>query len=222
MAGIENNIVYGGGFKLTESFAKDILNMQRDATDVSRINHTGSPEGVISANPSSLCHDPVSGSVYVKATGTGNTGWQLVAVAGSKTVLSVAVTANYNIAINAVVPLDFPGVFLDSAGGWVTNTYTFQSSGNFKVGFCGHFLSNAGFNLCDVFLRHNGNLIYHGTGVKSASNPFSCVSNGEMLLPFAATDTLEVVIFCQTTDAAPAAAQGFAAGYFNTFTIEQV
>lgn len=49
--------------------------MQKEVDDVSFINHTGNPEGVVSANPSSESHDPVSGIIYRKSTGTGNTGW---------------------------------------------------------------------------------------------------------------------------------------------------
>lgn len=78
MAGIQNTTLFSQGERLQTSSAQDIAEMQTDATDVSRINHTGDPEGVVSANPSSLCHDPVSGSVYQKQTGTGNTGWQLI------------------------------------------------------------------------------------------------------------------------------------------------
>jgi len=93
MAGIENNIVFGGGFKLEVSSSRDISDMQRASTDVSRINHTGSPEGVISANPSSLSHDPVAGIVYIKSSGTGNTGWSAISLA-SGTVTSVSGTLN--------------------------------------------------------------------------------------------------------------------------------
>src|SRR6185436_6758225 len=75
MAGIQNTIIFSQGERLQASSAQDVAEMKTDATDVSRINHTGSPEGVINANPSSLCHDPVSGVVYYKSAGTGNTGW---------------------------------------------------------------------------------------------------------------------------------------------------
>ena len=78
MAGIQNNIIYGGGYKLQTSSARDISDMQMLASDVSKVNHIGSPEGVVSANPSSLCHDPVSGIVYIKQTGVGNTGWAVL------------------------------------------------------------------------------------------------------------------------------------------------
>jgi len=83
MAGIENNIIYGGGFKLQTSSSRDISDMQRTSLDVSSINHVGTPEGSISANPSSLCYDPVSGIVYVKQSGTGNTGWAALSTSGS-------------------------------------------------------------------------------------------------------------------------------------------
>jgi hypothetical protein len=89
MAGIQNNIIFGGGFKLQASSAIDISNMQNLSTDVSNINSIGNPEGFISANPSSFCHDSVSGTVYFKKTGTGNTGWLAVG-----TVLSVSGTLN--------------------------------------------------------------------------------------------------------------------------------
>jgi len=75
MAGIQNTIIFSQGERLQASNAQDIAEMQTEATDVSRINHTGDPEGVVSANPSSLSHDPVSGSIYQKQSGTGNTGW---------------------------------------------------------------------------------------------------------------------------------------------------
>lgn len=78
MAGIENNILFSSGQKLSPSSADDITRMQAHATDVATINHTGNPEGVIAANPSSLSHDPVSGVIYLKVSGTGNTGWSAI------------------------------------------------------------------------------------------------------------------------------------------------
>jgi pectin methylesterase-like acyl-CoA thioesterase len=75
MAGIENKIFFGEGLKLQPSSSDSILRMQENIDDVSTINHTGDPEGVVSANPSSISHDPVSGNIYLKQTGTGNTGW---------------------------------------------------------------------------------------------------------------------------------------------------
>jgi|SRR6185436_6681354 len=81
MAGIQNTTLFSQGERLQTSSAQDISEMQTDATDVSRINYTGNPEGVVSANPSSMSHDPVSGNIYQKQTGTGNTGWALIGTA---------------------------------------------------------------------------------------------------------------------------------------------
>jgi len=36
---------------------------------------SGSPEGVITANPRALAWDESAGTLYIKRTGTGNTGW---------------------------------------------------------------------------------------------------------------------------------------------------
>jgi hypothetical protein len=75
MAGFENDVMYAIGDRLEPSTAQAIAVMQNASTDVSRINHTGNPESVVSANPSSLCHDPSNGTLYVKNSGIGNTGW---------------------------------------------------------------------------------------------------------------------------------------------------
>ena len=83
MAGFENTIVFSNGEKLSPSSSDDISRMQEQSTDISRINHVGNPEGVVSANPASLSHDPVSGFIYVKETGTGNTGWGLLTTSAS-------------------------------------------------------------------------------------------------------------------------------------------
>ena len=39
---------------------------------------TGSPEGVVTANEGTLYIDQVSQAVYIKGTGTGNTGWKII------------------------------------------------------------------------------------------------------------------------------------------------
>lgn len=77
MAGIQNKIIFGDGFKLFPSSAADINQMQETDT-ISFINYSlGSPEGVVNANPASLCYNPVTGDLYKKGSGTGNTGWVL-------------------------------------------------------------------------------------------------------------------------------------------------
>lgn len=91
MAGFENTIVFSSGEKLSPSSSDDISRMQENSTDVSRINHTGNPEGAVSANPGSLCHDPVSGIIYYKATGTGNTGWNSLVLPAGNVVIATPV-----------------------------------------------------------------------------------------------------------------------------------
>ncbi len=78
MSGFDNEVLYSIGQRLEPSTSQAIGLMQKASTDVSIINHIGDPEGVVSANPSSLSHDPVSGNLYLKQTGTGTTGWILI------------------------------------------------------------------------------------------------------------------------------------------------
>ena len=77
MSGFDNEVLYASGERLERSTTQAIALMQKTATDVSIINFTGNPEGLVAANPASLCHVPSTGAVYRKATGTGNTGWVL-------------------------------------------------------------------------------------------------------------------------------------------------
>lgn len=74
MPGSDNNVQYSQGYRLEPSSAEDVLLMQ-ETSSVSEISGTGSPEGAISANPSSVFHDRTAGNIWLKQTGTGNTGW---------------------------------------------------------------------------------------------------------------------------------------------------
>ncbi len=124
MAGIENSIVFGGGFKLSPSSSRDISDMQRTSVDVSNVNHTGTPEGSISANPSSLSHDPVSGVIYVKATGTGTTGWAALSTASS-TVTSVTGTPNRITSTGGTAPqIDIDAAYVGQASITTLGTIT--------------------------------------------------------------------------------------------------
>lgn len=78
MSGFDNEVLYCIGERLQPSTAQAITIMQKTADDVSVMNISGSPEGVASANPSSIAHDRASGSLYLKQTGTGNTGWSAI------------------------------------------------------------------------------------------------------------------------------------------------
>lgn len=96
MSGFDNEVVVSLGERLQPSTAQAVMLMQGDPTDVSRINHVGNPNGAVAANPSSLSHDPVSGNVYIKTTGTGNTGWDLITQGTPTPVGSLAYFANAN------------------------------------------------------------------------------------------------------------------------------
>lgn len=64
----------------TERTAAYIEEMTRQVNASTMLSGTGSPEGVITANPKTLYMDEsgTAGSIlYVKKTGTGNTGWIL-------------------------------------------------------------------------------------------------------------------------------------------------
>ena len=82
MAGIDNSVLNGIGIRLEDSTSQSISIMQDDANGLSIINYTATPEGAVSANPGSLCMDRTNGTLYLKVTGTGNTGWSQITPGG--------------------------------------------------------------------------------------------------------------------------------------------
>lgn len=78
MPGSENNVQYSKGYRLEASGAEEYQLAQKTSTDVSELNVSGDPEGVVPANPGSVAHDRTNGAYYLKVTGTGNTGWSRV------------------------------------------------------------------------------------------------------------------------------------------------
>jgi hypothetical protein len=103
MAGIDNDVNFGQGYRLEDTPSSKYPLMQQDATDVGQYNNAGSPEGVVSANPGSLCHDRTNGVIYYKNTGTGNTGWVLIPSGGA---VGLTITGN------------FGGPLTPTAGNW--------------------------------------------------------------------------------------------------------
>lgn len=79
MAGFDNDVLNSRGDRLEVSNTQDIQIMQKGINTISRINYSGDPNGAVSANPASLSHDPITGDVWRKTSGTGNTGWQKMA-----------------------------------------------------------------------------------------------------------------------------------------------
>lgn len=54
------------------------LSEQSDAPSGAYVTGAGSPEGVVTASPGVVYQDTTNGLLYVKNTGTGNTGWRSV------------------------------------------------------------------------------------------------------------------------------------------------
>lgn len=101
MSGFDNEVVVSIGERLQTSTAQAIGIMQSTATDVSRVNYSGNPNGNVAANPASLSHDPTTGNVWIKASGTGNTGWVLVAAPTTPFAVSTIVDDFYQSLITA-------------------------------------------------------------------------------------------------------------------------
>lgn len=104
MSGFDNEVMYAPGERLQVSSAQDIARMQLTGTDVSRVNHTGDPnDGItgVAANPSSLSHDPSSGFLWLKVSGTGIPTWQRLFPSPTPPILSV-LTANATPQFNLV------------------------------------------------------------------------------------------------------------------------
>lgn len=147
MSGFDNEVMYSSGVRLEPSSAQDIFLMQKNVDDVSKINFTGDPNGNVSANPSSLCHDPVSGNIYLKASGIGDTGWVLIATGvGIQTINGDSGSiGGYNVTIfsNQATKNSGSSVYFTNAGATSTlnltdsgdNTILGKNSGNLTPGY---------------------------------------------------------------------------------------
>lgn len=78
MAGIDNSVVNGIGLRIDPSTATALTIMQDEADGVGFLNVDGDPEGNEAANPASLAMDRTNGALYLKVSGTGNTGWEQI------------------------------------------------------------------------------------------------------------------------------------------------
>lgn len=64
--------------KTVKFYANGQIGMNNDGVgEVTWSGCYGPPEGVITANPGSICSDTLNGHFYLKQSGTGNTGWVL-------------------------------------------------------------------------------------------------------------------------------------------------
>jgi hypothetical protein len=93
MSGFDNEVMFATGERLEPSSANDIITMQKGTNSVSDVNYIGDPNSNVSANPSSLSHDPSSGFLWLKVSGTGTTVWQRLFPSPTPPILSV-LTAN--------------------------------------------------------------------------------------------------------------------------------
>jgi hypothetical protein len=76
--GLGSNTTRIGNSSTTRSHLDGILTVGVAANNVGWVTGPGSPEGVVTANPGSLYTNIGGGAgttLYVKETGTGNTGW---------------------------------------------------------------------------------------------------------------------------------------------------
>jgi hypothetical protein len=91
MAGSRNNTHYGAGYSTEPTTAADIVTMQLTANSTQTINVPSDPEGVYASNPGSVAEGR-DGTLWLKVTGTGNTGWQRISTGG--TVAQTVTTQN--------------------------------------------------------------------------------------------------------------------------------
>lgn len=224
MAGIENNIVFGGGFKLQTSSSRDISDMQRVSSDVSNINYIGNPETNISANPSSLCHNPSTGDLYKKDSGTGNTGWSLIGGVPTKARLSVGMRNAMSVPQNTLTDIIYDEIISDTASGYniTTGIYTIPETGLYQINVNSTWVSTAGFINCDVFIVDTAQFILHGNSTATVSDPNRAILNGGIIFPFNAGDTCKIQVFSQTVGGTNLSCDGFGNGFYNTFNIVQL
>lgn len=133
MSGFDNEVMFTPGERLEPSSANDIITMQKGTNPVSRVNHIGDPNGAVSANPSSLSHDPSSGFLWLKVSGTGNVVWQRLFPSPTPPILSV-LTANATPQFNLVgttstVDFGITNLLLGSPGSAITS-----ATGNVGLG----------------------------------------------------------------------------------------
>jgi len=83
MAGFSNDIMYAARCILQQLASGQWMSMDDGTNTFGFYNNHGTPEGVVTANPSSWCCDSTNGDIYIKKTGSGNTGWVIIATGSS-------------------------------------------------------------------------------------------------------------------------------------------
>ena len=183
MAGFDNEVLFSVGERLQPSDAQAITLMQKGTTtDISRVNYVGNPNTVVSANPGSLSHDPVSGFLWLKVSGTGTTVWQRIAAGDITSVQTANATPQFalvgtvetvdfnlsNLALGSSMPSLSGGVQNVGLGSGALNSIT-SGATNVAVGFNAGTHLNTGTN--NVAIGQNS-LIF-------STNTVGCVAVGE-------------------------------------------
>lgn len=76
MAGSRNDTHYSTGYNFNPVTASSIQTLSFFTDSTFAINSAGNPEGVWAAPPGSIAMDSSNGALYLKVSGTGNTGWE--------------------------------------------------------------------------------------------------------------------------------------------------
>lgn len=105
MSGSRNNTHYGAGYSMEPTTAPDTVTMQIVPNSTQELNVPSNPEGLFAANPGSLAHGR-NGTLWLKVTGTGTTGWQQVT---NGTTVPLQFTSNSGIATPAANNLNVLG-----------------------------------------------------------------------------------------------------------------
>jgi hypothetical protein len=184
MSGFDNEVMFAPGERLQSSSAQDVALMQVTPTDVSRVNYTGDPNNNIAANPSSLSHDPVSGFLWLKVSGTGNTVWQRIFPNDANTITgqsggSLSPTAgNWNIYGGTSAAGTTP-VSTSGAGSTLTTnvqiSQAIAATDATKIGLAA--FNSANFTVdANGFVSSSGSAGFTWSSVTSATNPNSIVA----------------------------------------------
>lgn len=73
-------------------------------------SNAGSPESVVTAPVGAICHDTTNGIIYVKETGTGNTGWTAIGASLSSLGITASATElNYSAGVTSAIQTQLDG-----------------------------------------------------------------------------------------------------------------
>lgn len=76
---LDNGLTVSENFTSSDQEFKSALTATKlSAGNASWQSGAGTPEGAVTASPGSLYSDTTNGEVYVKNTGSGNTGWKII------------------------------------------------------------------------------------------------------------------------------------------------